>query len=223
MPSTSETSPQSPLTAQLRRLGRRLTQRQTALPLSAAAIGIVGAVSAMLALQELDRAQSVPHKPFLLTFDIAEDGQAKQEVNRAMTTRDFTRARKLIAGALAQNPYNNEARLRLAYVDLAEHGRLTPETVRLVQQSYDLSAYDPSMASWRVKFVLETWDQLPAGLQKAGVDEAKAFLKSGSRVANMRETLDQITDPKGEALAKDILQGLPLGTTTPEKQVKIAL
>ena len=71
--------------------------------------------------------------------------------------------------------------------------------------------------------MLETWDQLPAGLQKAGVDEAKAFLKSGSRVANMRETLDQISDPRGAALAKDILQGLPLGTTTPEKQVKIAL
>ena len=64
----------SPRTAQLKRLGRRLTQRQTALPLPAAKIGIVGAVSAMLALQELDRAQSVPYKPFLPTFDIAEDG-----------------------------------------------------------------------------------------------------------------------------------------------------
>ncbi|MFD1192004.1 hypothetical protein ACFQ27_15555 [Phenylobacterium conjunctum] len=219
----SETSPSGALIEHLTRLGRNLTRRSTALPLSAATIAVVGAVSAFLGLQELDRANAVPHEAFVFRFDVAEDGQAKREVNTALATHDFRRARALAQAALQQNAYNNEARLRLAFIDLAEHGRITPQGLGLVQQSYDLAAYDPTMAGWRVKYVLESWDKCSPGLQKSAVDEARAFLKSGSRVANMREALAQVSNPKGAALAKDILEGLALGTTPPAKTVEIKL
>ncbi|MCI3132725.1 hypothetical protein [Phenylobacterium aquaticum] len=154
-----------------------------------------------MALSEISRETASGRAPIALKFDTTEDGQARLAVNRALRTHDYSPARALAHSALSLNAYNTNARLRLAYIDFREHGRLTAQGERDLAQSYDLAPYDPFAASWRVKFALDHWGDLSPATRKAAHAEALAFLQVGSQVANMRNTLSSIRSGEGQLIA----------------------
>ena len=167
----------------------------------ALALGALGISGAGLGLYELSRETSEARPAALFVFDTSEDGQAKAEVNRGLKTHNYAKAKKLGASALSIAAYNTNARLRLAYIDFREHGRLTSVGERELALSYDLAPYDPFAASWRVKFALEHWGDLSPATRNAVHTEAVAFLKSGSQVADMRSTLSSIRSDDGRMVA----------------------
>lgn len=167
----------------------------------AAAIALAGAVTAGLGLYELARIESPPRPPVFFTFDVAADAQARKSILANKTKKTFKDARALANAAIREDAYNNVARLRLVYMDAEEHGRPTPAGLRLLQQSYDLAPYDPYSASWRTLFVLESWNSMTPAIRAAAQREAVAFMKSGSRVADMRNTLQKVRNPDGRMAA----------------------
>lgn len=169
--------------------------------IAATVLGVAGIAGPALSLNELSRETAAPRSATILTFDTSEDGQARKAVERGMTSGNYTDAKHLAKSALSIAAYNTNARLRLAYIDLREHGRLTPAGEHELAQSYDLAPYDPFSASWRVKFALDHWADLTPGTRNAAHAEAIAFLNSGSQVANMRNTLGSIHTDEGQLLA----------------------
>ena len=168
---------------------------------ASATLALVGAITAGLGLYQLARIEAEPRPAFLLTFDVAADAQARKSILANEAKNTFRDARILANAAIRENAYNNVSRLRLVYMDAAEHGRPTPAGLKLLQQSYDLAPYDPYSASWRTLFVLEYWNVMTPAIRAAAQQEATAFLKSGSRVADMRNTLQQVRNPDGRMVA----------------------
>lgn len=166
-----------------------------------AGIALVGAVTGALGLYELARIESPPRAPVLITFDVAADAQARKSILANERKKTFSDARAQANAAIREDAYNNVSRLRLVYMDAREHGRPTPAGLKLLQQSYDLAPYDPYSASWRTLFVLEYWSAMTPAIRAAAQQEATAFLKSGSRVADMRNTLQQVRNPDGQMVA----------------------
>jgi len=169
--------------------------------ISTVVLGVAGIVGAGLGLNELSRETAPPRAAMVMAFDTSEDGQARQAVNRALKTRDYGPAKQLANSALSIAAYNTTARLRLAYIDFREHGRLTATGEHELARSYDLAPYDAFAASWRVKFALDHWSDLTPATRAAVHSEAVAFLKSGSQVANMRNTLNSIRSDDGQLTA----------------------
>lgn len=164
-------------------------------------LGVAGMGGSALGLNELSRETAPPRPAAIFTFDTSEDGQARKAVDRALKTRDYGPPKHLAKSALTIAAYNTNARLRLAYIDLREHGRLTAVGEHELAQSYDLAPYDAFAASWRVRFALDHWGDLAPTTRNAVHAEALAFLKNGSEVANMRKTLSSIRSNDGQLLA----------------------
>ena len=93
--------------------------------IAALALGAFGIGGAGLGLYELSRETAAARPPVLFVFDTSEDGQAKAAVNLALKTQDYAKAKQLDRSALSISAYNTYARLRLAYIDVKEHGTLT--------------------------------------------------------------------------------------------------
>lgn len=108
-------------------------------------------------------------------------------------------AARLSRAALRQFPYDTGAWLRLAYVDVLRHGRLTPEAVRLLGRSYDLVAVDPDLGVWRVRFALNFAQQLPPGLREAVKNEVRALSIEWSTRKQLRDSVGGLADPVGAA------------------------
>lgn len=168
---------------------------------AAIALGVAGIGGSALGLNELARETALPRSAAIFTFDTSQDGQARRAVDQAMKTRNYAPATQLVKSALSIAAYNTNARLRLAYIDFREHGNLTDQGEHYIAQSYDLAPYDPFAASWRVSFALEHWSDLTPATRNAVHNEAIAFLKSGSQVANMRNTLSGIRNDDGRLVA----------------------
>ena len=169
--------------------------------IAALALGVFGIGGAGLGLHELSRETSAARPPVLFVFDTSEDGQAKTAVNLALKTKDYAKAKQLDRSALSISAYNTYARLRLADIDVKEHGTLTALGERELALSYDLAPYDPFAASWRVRFALDHWGDLSPSTRNAVHTEAVAFVKSGSGVADMRNTLTSVRSEEGQMLA----------------------
>lgn len=103
--------------------------------------------------------------------------------------------------ALALSPYNNSARLRLAYIDTVRRGGLGGEGLARLAQSYDLVSLDHTVAAWRVRFGLEHWRELTPELRKAVEAEALAFSRSGSQDVGMALVLQSVRNPEGRLAA----------------------
>lgn len=171
-------------------------------------IAMVGAVAAaalasgVLALAELERTQP-SQTPLAFTFEVGEDAIASALVENGKSPADLERAAAHARRALSLAPYNNNARLRLAFIDSKLHGgRLSKAGATYIAQSYDLAPYDPSVAAWRIRFALENWQTLSIETRRATQAEAYA-LGSGTAVSTkIRSALKSVQSPTGRVPAQ---------------------
>jgi hypothetical protein len=103
--------------------------------------------------------------------------------------------------ALALSPYDNQARLRLVYIDALRHPPVGPAGVALLEQSYSLMPYDYTVAAWRIRFCLEHWAALSPALRDDVYQEATAFARSNSQQVSVIPILQSIHDPQGRLAA----------------------
>lgn len=106
-----------------------------------------------------------------------------------------------IRHALALSPYDNTARLRLAYAYALSGPPLDREAIRQLALSYDLVQYDYTAATWRIAFGLNNWSRLTPDLRREIHDEAMAFGRVHSRDVDVRRVLKSIQDPQGRLAA----------------------
>jgi hypothetical protein len=117
--------------------------------------------------------------------------------SKAQIDRAETEARK----ALALSPYDNSARLRLAYIDTLRHGGLGAQGATLLAQSYDVLPIDQNVAAWRIRFGLEHWSDLSPETRAALHNEMLAFARAGSVDPPIRRILGAVRNPNGRLAA----------------------
>ena len=113
----------------------------------------------------------------------------------AAPTPDFARAEAATRLALERAPYDNAARMKLAYLT-AKDGQPSPETLEALERSYQLLPYDHYVAIWRIGFALENWQHLPPEIKKSVEAEAFAFAQSARR-SQLMAMLREIRSPYG--------------------------
>lgn len=170
--------------------------------LAAAVLAIATLATALLGLGEL--ARTTPGQPArVLTFDVAEDAVAAALVEKAQSPADYQQAAIHAGRALSLSPYNNNARLRLAFIDSKLHGdKLSATGRKHLAKTYDLAPYDPTLAAWRTRFALEHWQDLDLETRKAVQTEVRA-LGSGTVVSDkIRNELRSVQNPIGRVPAQ---------------------
>ena len=78
---------------------------------------------------------------------------------------------------------------------------MTPAGVAALQRSYDLVAYDPDEASWRIAFALQHWADVPPELKAEVKAEAMAVGTHWRHRARIVEVLKGVTNPAGRLTA----------------------
>lgn len=168
----------------------------------AGAIGLVVITLGLsaLALQSLSGAPS-PLGPVRLEMAAGEDTQTWRILAASPGPAALAQAERHARRALQLAPYNNQARLRLAYISTQRERTFGPQAQKLLAASYVLIPFDINVAAWRTHFALENWSMLLPEDRLAARKEAFAFNRSGSRTANIRSTLALISNPNGRLAA----------------------
>lgn len=110
--------------------------------------------------------------------------------------------------ALALSPYNNTARLRIAYIEWARTGHLTDSGLQALAQSYDLAAFDHQAEGWRIRLALENWERVPLETRAAVREEAIAYARTLRR-RDVIAMLRSVQNPSGRVAAVMWLRLLP--------------
>jgi hypothetical protein len=119
------------------------------------------------------------------------------------TPPDLDLAEKRSWEALSRSPSRAESWARLAFVDVAQNQRLTPEGLDALNHSFiALPFAGDSFQVWRVQLALTYWSQLDAEAQRH-VTRAIDALAVG---VNGREALQGIVEQIPEAEARRFLQ-----------------
>jgi hypothetical protein len=121
-----------------------------------------------------------------------------------MARRDpasLSRAARLSHRAIALNPYDTGAWLRLASIDAQQHGRLTPAGIAAFQRAYDLIAIDPYAATWRLGFAMRHWGELPPESKAAVRLEAMALGDEHDHKYKVLGVLRQVRNPEARLTA----------------------
>ena len=129
----------------------------------------------------------------------AEAALADGELEAAETS---TRA------ALAEAPLTSHAWARQAVLAYRREGRLGPDTVAALERSYAVAPYGPDITAWRLRALLESWDELPPGLRQMAFDELKVFATHWPGPA--RRLGEGIVNPAGRLAANATLQVVEL-------------
>ena len=161
--------------------------------LAIATAGLAGAGLASLTTGKFGFSEAMDERGFTL---LSEGGSPAALIE----------AEAVSQAALNLSPYNNAARLRVAYIEASHLGRLGPKAVKAFQESYDLMPVDHAVAAWRIRFGLEHWSQLTPEIRSAVRYEALAFAPLPSATVNVREILGSIRDPSGALAAAFMLQ-----------------
>jgi hypothetical protein len=166
-----------------------------------AVLGALAAASSLAGLFVLNTGVGAGAPPLGFAFSNGYDDTAYRRMSGRPTPADLSAAAQLSARAVALSPYASAPRLRLAYIDSLQHGRLTETGVRQFSRSYDLTAIDPDVAAWRIRFGLEHWDTLPGDTRLAVAAEAEAFAKLRGSPVNVAAVLSSVRDPSGRLAA----------------------
>lgn len=86
------------------------------------------------------------------------------------------RAEKATQQELRHAPLSKEGWLRLIYIDLLKHPRLSGEGVRALRSVYAIAPLDPDGGSWRMTVALNNWDQIDPALQARVREELGVIL-----------------------------------------------
>jgi hypothetical protein len=162
-----------------------------------AALAVVTALASLLGLVALHTGVTIGAAPAVLGFAQGYEAKAYEVLTAKQTPGSLDVAAAEARQALAIAPYGNSPRLRLAYIDALQHGRLSPEGSRIFGQSYDLVPLDPDIATWRVAFGLEHWAELSPATRQAIQLEFTTFARFNSRDADMRGVPNTVKNPSG--------------------------
>lgn len=179
----------------------------------AAVLAVVTAFMAMAGVIVLNTGARLGAGPFVLGFSQGYDEAAYRLLLDAPTSAEIAVADDKARQALALAPYENTARLRLAYIDVLKHGHLTAAGAKHFALSYDLMPADHNVAAWRIRFGLEHWASLTPEARAAVFGEVRTFARLGSREVNVREILSSIRDPRGRLTAALWLRSLALSSS----------
>jgi O-antigen ligase len=130
------------------------------------------------------------------------DRAATKGLETARAPAALDRAETLSRKAIALSPYDTSAMLRLAYIDTLRHGRLTAEGAEQFALSYERAPLDQAVASWRIKFALESWSQLTPQTQAAVRREFEALVQTRSHRQILLDLLGDIRQGPGAYVAK---------------------
>lgn len=151
-----------------------------------AGFGLATLGASILTLTALQPAQTAEARNWKLAPALGRE--ADQAL--AAPSPDFARAEAATRLALERAPYDNAARMKLAYLT-AKNGQPSSETVVALERSYQLLPYDHYVAIWRIGFALENWQHLTPETKKSVEAEAFAFSRTARRsqlMAVLRET-----------------------------------
>lgn len=104
-------------------------------------------------------------------------------------------ARRLVSVAPADGP----AWLSIAYADLAADGRLGPDALKAIDHSYAVMPFDPDRASWRLRVLLEHWQDVPPALRRQALAELEA------KGAKARPMVNEVRNPAGRLAAEMVV------------------
>lgn len=75
--------------------------------------------------------------------------------------------------ALDSSPALASGWLRLAYLDILKHGRLTPLGLAMLQRSYEIAPLGPDVSEPRLRLVFGMWPQMPESIRVQALEELK--------------------------------------------------
>ncbi len=153
--------------------------------------------------------------PFSLPFAAALDRRAEALLAGSPAPGPAQRleAQALSARAVRQYPYDTSAWLRLAYVDVQQHGRLTPAGAAALQRSYDLVPADTYVGVWRVGFALEHTSAVSKSVRVATLEEAALLWREPRRRKQLEELPQVLKSRAGRLAATMLIASLKAGAT----------
>jgi hypothetical protein len=169
-----------------------------ALAASLATATLLGSAGVLAALNGGGAVTLGPWRPLQIAagYDRAADA--------ALGRRDpasLARAAQLSRRAIALNPYDTAAWLRLASVDALQNQRLSPAGVAALKRAYDLVAIDPYVATWRLGFAMQHWGDLPAEVKTAVRTEAFALGGEQDHKSKVLDVLARVRNPQARVTA----------------------
>lgn len=104
-------------------------------------------------------------------------------------------ARTETVSALRSDPANPTSWLRLAYLDVADDGRLGAEGLNALRRSYSAAPLGPDNSSWRLPFAFEHWQELDSPLRRQVLEELNVALAAS-------EDYDQLPQSIGNSAGR---------------------
>lgn len=144
------------------------------------------------------------------SFGVAEalDSRSARILSEGATPEEMAEVRALSRTAASLSPYNNSVRLRRVALDAALTGRLSAESARAIEESYDLFPVDHTTADWRIPFCLEHWGEISPATRLAVRSEILALASLHHPRWDVVKVLQSVQDPRGRLAAMFILQEL---------------
>lgn len=121
-------------------------------------------------------------------------------------SRDFRAQRRAALGVLDARPADPSGWVRLAYADRLEHGRLTAQGLKALDNSYSAAVYAGGDAAWRLQLALDNWSALPVRSREDALTELDLVRTDWPQLRRLTEWAPRLTDPNGRIVAA--LQGL---------------
>ena len=169
------------------------------LRITVAAAGVSTIASAALIFSALSSAPS-PLRSFAPRLAAGEDRRA-EAILRKGDQDAFDQATEASRSALTSAPYDTTALLRIALIDLREHGGLTPAGVAALGESYRRVPVDRSVALWRISFALENWDRLPVEIRTSVQNEVLGVASEPGHRWPVRARLARVANRQGRVVA----------------------
>ncbi len=117
--------------------------------------------------------------------------------DQALARGDLDAATARSRAELAVTPLAQDAWLRLAMIDLGRHGRLTLPGVTAIDHAYDALPYDLNPNSTRLRFVLNHFAALPAGVQASVRAELAVWANRPVLRTALQSLRPSVNDPQG--------------------------
>ncbi|WP_369062133.1 O-antigen ligase family protein [Caulobacter sp. 73W] len=163
-----------------------------------AAVASIGAVLVLVALPSGDAKVGGVS---VLKLAIGYDRAAERELANGTTKTHLDNAQRASMEAQKLFPFDTSAWLRLVYIDHLRLGRMKSGAASLFERSYDLVAYDPYVARWRIRFGLENWTELTPDSRESVAAEAKLLLEDQGFRRYVTDDLKAIRSPSGRMVA----------------------
>lgn len=117
---------------------------------------------------------------------------------------DLDRAEALTRDALRRSPARSSAWARLAYIDLARDGELSPDGVEALARSYEAEPFAAeALRRWRIEFVLSRWRDMPEALRTSAVEEAQGSARGArwyEETVWLYALAERLPEPAAEAI-----------------------